>query len=99
MKDSLAMLLKTNIGKMVVFGPLAMLLIKNGLQDASGDVDEKTESYEDHGEAGPGLYCLGWSCRIPAVSRGRGIGRNFPPIPLALALCPPGIRQEEFDHD
>ena len=41
MKDSLAMLLKTNLEKMSVFSPLAMLLKKRGLYRLSRDVDDK----------------------------------------------------------
>ena len=41
MKDSLAMLLKTNGGKMSVFSSLAMLMKKQGLSMLSRDVDEK----------------------------------------------------------
>ena len=40
-KDSLAMLLKTNGGKMSVFSSLAMLMKKQGLIQLSRDVDEK----------------------------------------------------------
>ena len=41
MKDSLAMLLKTNGGKMPVFGLSMMLLIPNELASSFHDVDEK----------------------------------------------------------
>jgi len=41
MKDSLAMLLKTNGGKMSVFSSLAMLMKIQGLFLLSRDVDEK----------------------------------------------------------
>jgi hypothetical protein len=37
MKDSLAMSLKTNGGKMSVYGPLAMLMKRHGLQQLSRD--------------------------------------------------------------
>ena len=40
MKDSLAMLLKTNGEKMSENRPLAMLMKKNELKSLSGDVDE-----------------------------------------------------------
>ncbi|MGA3327764.1 MAG: hypothetical protein ABSF45_25165 [Terriglobia bacterium] len=40
MKDSLAMLLKTNVEKMSIYGLLAMLKKKNELKSLSGDVDE-----------------------------------------------------------
>ena len=45
MKDSLAMLLKTNGGKMSVYGSLAMLMKIKGLQVVSRDIDEKKWSY------------------------------------------------------
>ena len=45
MKDSLAMLLKTNGGKMSVLASLAMLLKKQGLFELSRDVNEKKWSY------------------------------------------------------
>jgi hypothetical protein len=48
MKDSLAMLLKTNIEKMSVYQPLAMLMKKNELKLLSGDVDEN-EGEESRG--------------------------------------------------
>jgi hypothetical protein len=41
MKDSLAMLLKTNGGKMSGFSSLAMLMKKQDLSKRSRDVDEK----------------------------------------------------------
>jgi len=41
MKDSLAMLMKTNGGKMSAFASLAMLMKTNGLFLLSGDSDEK----------------------------------------------------------
>jgi hypothetical protein len=41
MKDSLAMLMKTNGGKMSAFVSLAMLMKTNGLFFLSGDRDEK----------------------------------------------------------
>ena len=41
MKDSFAMLLKTNGEKMSVYRPLAMLMKKNELKSLSRDVDEK----------------------------------------------------------
>jgi len=44
MKDSLAMLLKTNGGKMSVFVSLAMLMKTNGLFLISRDIDEKKGS-------------------------------------------------------
>ena len=45
MKDSLAMLLKTNGGKMSVFSSLAMLMKKQGLFLVSRDVDENKHCY------------------------------------------------------
>jgi hypothetical protein len=45
MKDSLAILLKTNGVKMSVFASLAMLLKKQGLFKLSRDVDEKKWGY------------------------------------------------------
>jgi len=46
MKDSLAMLLKTNGEKMSVFRSLAMLMKNNDLKLSSRDVDEKKRSYK-----------------------------------------------------
>jgi hypothetical protein len=45
MKDSLAMLLKTHVGKMSVCGSLAMLLKQQRLYVVSRDVDENKEGY------------------------------------------------------
>ncbi len=45
MKESLAMLLKTNIEKMSAFRSLAMLMKTNNIKFFSGDVDEKEGSY------------------------------------------------------
>ena len=44
MKDSLAMLLKINGGKMSDFWPLAMLMKTNDLFSLSRDIDEKKGS-------------------------------------------------------
>jgi hypothetical protein len=44
MKDSLAMLLKTNGDKVSVFRSLAMLMKTHDLKLVSGDVDEKKDS-------------------------------------------------------
>jgi hypothetical protein len=45
MKDSLAMLLKTNVEKMPENGPLAMLMKTDELKSLSGDVNEKKWTY------------------------------------------------------
>jgi len=45
MKDSLAMLLKTNGGKMSAFASLAMLLKRQWVISVSRDVDEKKWGY------------------------------------------------------
>ena len=45
MQHSLAMLLKTNGGKMSDYRSLAMLMKTHDLKSVSGDVDEKKESY------------------------------------------------------
>jgi hypothetical protein len=46
MKASLAMLLKTNVGKMSDNRSLAMLMKPHELKSLSGDVDEKNEVIE-----------------------------------------------------
>lgn len=45
MKDSLAILMKTNLEEMSVSPSLAMLMKRNGLFSASRDIDEKKASY------------------------------------------------------
>ena len=46
MKDSLAMLLKTNVEKMSDNQPLAMLMNQKELKSLSGDVHENKMSYQ-----------------------------------------------------
>jgi hypothetical protein len=70
MKDSQAMLLKTNHGKMSVFRLLAMLVKTNELKSFSGDVNEKKWSWlkpevENGGGASAKLrFCFA----VPAAS-------------------------------
>ena len=45
MKDSLAMLMKTSVGKMSVYRSLAMLMKTNDVHVVSRDIDEKKWSY------------------------------------------------------
>ena len=52
MKDSLAMLLKTNGGKMSVYRPLAMLMKTKDVHVVSRDIDEKKRSYRKTGAGG-----------------------------------------------
>ena len=52
MKDSLAMLLKTHVGKMSVYRPLAMLMKNKDIHVVSRDIDEKKCGYRRTGAAG-----------------------------------------------
>jgi hypothetical protein len=70
MKDSQAMLLKTNHGKMSVFRLLAMLVKTNELKSFSGDVNEKKWSWlKPEVENGGGASAKQRFCfAVPAAS-------------------------------
>jgi len=96
MKASLAMLMKTNVGKMSVFGVSTMFMKINDLDCYYHDVYEKKGGYrlESHGVRGEGERAIGqfsWPLvarplSLATTERGSGFDAMRPPRALLFAV-------------